>query len=102
EVVLLVVEGRPSEARYPHGPAQRPAFFVRLLPRLAAGVEGAVGDHLHRRVEVEVLPLRPVRTAVPDLREPGRAGHQRLAGTALRAQAAAIDRRIRVALDLDD
>ena len=76
--------------------------LVRLLPALAAGVEHAVGDHLHRRVEVEVLPLRPVRTAVPDRRDPGRAGDQRLARAALGAQPAAVDRRVRVALDLDD
>ena len=83
-------------------PAQRPAFGVDVLPGLAAGVEHAVGDHLHRRVELEVLPLRPVRTAVPDLRDAGRAGDQRLARAALGAEPAAVDRRVGVALDLDD
>src|SRR3712207_6428662 len=63
EVVLLVVEGRPSEARYPHGPVDALAV-VDVLPALAAGFQHAVGDHLHRRVEVEVLPLGPVRPAV--------------------------------------
>src|SRR6185312_10474258 len=101
EVVLLVVEGRPSEARYPHGAVDALAVDL-VLPALAAGVEHAVGDHVHRRVEVEVLPLRPVRTAVADLRLPGRAGDQLLARAALRAQPAAADRQVRVALDLDD
>jgi hypothetical protein len=44
----------------------------------------------------------PYGTAVADLRDPGRAGDQRLARAALRAQPPAADRRVRVALDLDD
>src|ERR671920_42694 len=90
EVVLLVVEGRPSEARYPHGPIDAPAL-VLVLPALAAGLQDAVGDHLHRRVEVEVLPVRPVRTAVLDRGDAGVAGDQLLARTALRAQPPAAD-----------
>lgn len=30
------------------------------------------GDHVHGGVEVEILPLRPVRPPVPDLGHPGR------------------------------
>ena len=67
-----------------------------------AGLDDPVGDHVHRGVEVEVLPLGAVRPPVADLRDPGRRGHQLLAGAALGAQPAARDRAGRVALDLDD
>ena len=38
----------------------------RVLPGPVAGVEDPVGDHVHRRVEVEVLPLGAVRAPVAD------------------------------------
>src|SRR4029450_3943763 len=53
-------------------------------------------------LEVQVLPLRPVRTAVLHGGDPRRAGHQRLARAALGAQPAAADGWVRGALDLDD
>src|SRR5215813_11578769 len=56
EVVLLVVEGRSTEAGDAHGAAG--AVAVRLpLPELLACRDDPVGDHVHRRLELEVLPL---------------------------------------------
>src|SRR4051794_14716059 len=101
EVVLLVVEGCPSEARYPHGPADLHAVLV-VLPGLGARPDHPVGDHLHRRVEVEILPLGPVRPAILDLRLAATAGDQLLGGTALGAEPPAADRRVGIAFDLDD
>ena len=40
---------------------------VLPLPALPAGGDDPVGDHVHRRVEVEVLPLGAVRPAVEHL-----------------------------------
>src|SRR4029079_6400955 len=55
EVVLLVVESRSSEARDAEGAAGTTSV-VLPLPELLAGLDHPVGDHVHRRVEVEVLP----------------------------------------------
>ena len=69
---------------------------------LLARVEHPVGDHVHRRVEVELLPLGGVRRAVAHLGQALRPGDQLLARRTLGAQAASRDRAVRVALDLDD
>ena len=62
-----------------------------------------VGDHVHRGVEVEVLPLGAARRGGSG---PGTRGAEPVdelqARGALRAQPAAADRRVGVALDLDD
>src|SRR5689334_871728 len=75
EEVLLVVERRATEVRE----AQRPADLLALelgLPALAAALDHPVGDHVHRGVEREVLPLGPVRPAVPDAVLAGVAGRE--------------------------
>src|ERR671920_546660 len=45
-----------------------------VLPGVVAGLDDPVRDHVHRDVEVEVLPLRRVGAAVADLGLPHRAG----------------------------
>src|SRR4029077_641055 len=102
QVVLFVVQGRAAEAGDPRGAAQRVPVRVGVLPAPAPGVEDPVGDHIHRRAQVELLPRGPVRRAVQHLLLPLRAGDELPAGRALRAQPPAGDRAVRVALDLDD
>src|SRR3712207_7128722 len=67
EVVLLVVERRAAEVGEPQRAVDLPAALVAVLPAVLAGADDAVGDHVHRRLEVELLPLRPVGAAVLDL-----------------------------------
>src|SRR6185503_2344594 len=100
QVVLLVVEGGAAEVGEAERAAQ-PFLAAHLLPAGLAGVEDAVGDHLHRLLEVELLPLGRVRAAVFDLLQPGARVDQLLGGAALGAEAPAGDRAVRVALDLD-
>src|SRR5213078_3278463 len=53
EVVLLVVEGRSSEAGDAHGAIERdlpPFALLAVLPRLPAGGDDPVGDHVHAPV----------------------------------------------------
>src|SRR5690606_17074244 len=91
EVVLLVVQGGPAEAAEPERAVQAPALVVEVLPAGVTGRQHAVGDHVHRRVEVEVLPLGPAGAAVADLLLPQRPGDQLLGRRAAGAQAAARD-----------
>src|SRR5699024_6262554 len=72
------------------------------LPVLAAGGDEAVCDHVHRDVELEVLPLGAVWPAIADLRLSQVGVGGLLAGRTLGAQPAARDRGVRVPLDLDD
>src|SRR4051794_31546608 len=102
EVVFLVVEGGSSEAGDPERPAYPPVLLVDLLPGVPTRFDDPVRDHVHRRVEVKVLPLGAERTAVADLREPQRARDQVLAGRPLRAQPAARHGAVGVPFDLDD
>ena len=76
--------------------------LVEVLPGVARVLDHSVGDHLHRGVELEVLPLGAVGPAVAHLRLAQRAGDEVLAGGALGTQPAARDRAVGVALDLDD
>src|SRR4051812_36412815 len=101
EVVLLVVQGRAAEA----GEAQRPPgpLALRLpLPRLVAGADDPVGDHVHRLVEVDPLPLRGVRSAIERVLLARLPRRQLQARAALGAQPTTADRGVGVALDLDD
>src|SRR5262249_21197662 len=103
QIVLLVVERRAPERPDPEGAPDRERPLVRLgrlLPGLGACREHAVGDHLHRLVEPELLPLGGVRPPVLHALLPERARHEALASRALRAEAAARERAVRVALDL--
>jgi hypothetical protein len=102
EVVLLVVEGRAAEAGDAHAAPERVALVVHVLPRLAPGGDHPVGDHVHRLVERQVLPLGGVRRPVPHLVLPLRTGDQGPCGGALGAQPASRDRRIGITLDLGD
>src|SRR5690606_34951311 len=102
QVVLLVVEGGAAEAREAHRPPDPQPVLGLPLPAGAARLDHPVGDHVHRRVEVEALPLGAVRAAVEDPVLPCRPGGQLEGGRALRAQPPPADRRVRVALDLDD
>src|SRR6185369_4030953 len=73
-----------------------------VLPGPRARLDDAVGDHLHRLLERELLPIGAVRPPVLDLVLAERVVRVRLRRGALRAQPAARDRARRVALDLDD
>ena len=77
-------------------------LLVALLPVALARGDHALGDHVHRRLELELLPLGAVRAAVagPSCSRPGLLD-QLARGRALRAQRALVDRRARVALDVD-
>src|SRR5205807_7731814 len=84
------------------GPVPDRGRAVEVLPGALARGDGAVGGHVHRLVEVEVLPLGRVRRAVADLRQPVRIGDQLLARRTLGAQAPPGDGAVGVALDLND
>src|SRR6185312_15352907 len=101
-VVLLIVEGRPAQVGDAHRPAQRAPLLVLVLPGVPAGRDDPVGDHVHRLVERERLPLGPVRPPVLHLVLAQRARHVATAGGSLRAQPAAGDGAVGVALDLGD
>ena len=102
QIVLLVVERRATQAGDAERPAQRPPLLVDVLPGLPPRLDHAVGDHVHRPVERELLPPRSVRAPVLDLVLAQRARHVVPRRGALRAQAAAGDRAVGVALDLRD
>src|SRR4051794_14534899 len=101
EVVLLVVQRRAAEV----GDAHRAVGAVPvqlLLPGLPARLDDPVGHHVQRLVQRQPFPVRAVRAAVQDVVAPGRAGGQLERAGALRAESSAVDRRVRIALDLDD
>src|SRR5690606_11206183 len=66
EVVLLVVQRGTAEAGDAHRAPDTVALVVEFLPGLAAGLQHAVDDHLHGRVEIEVFPFGAVGPAVAD------------------------------------
>ncbi len=59
-----------------HGAAQHPPQRIGVLLGPAPSVEHPVRDHVHRGVEVEILPVGGARTAVAHGRDPGGHGHQ--------------------------
>jgi hypothetical protein len=69
--------------------AQRPveavAMLVDVLPARVTGGDQPVGDHVHRRVEAELLPLGAVRPAVLDTVLAGRVTVELARGRALGA-----------------
>src|SRR5205807_81413 len=102
QVVLLVVERRAAEM----GEAQRAvdavAAAVAVLPAALARGDHALGDHVHRLLELELLPLA---AAGPPVADPGQATgllDELARGRALGAQRPLVDRRARIALDVDE
>ena len=71
-----------------------------LLPVVLARGDHALGDHVHRLLELELLPLGAARAAVLHLRQAARLLDQLARGGALGAERALVDRRARVALDV--
>src|SRR6185436_1501896 len=96
EVVLLVVERRAAEVREAERAIDAVAAVVAVLPAVLA-----LGDHVHRRLEVELGPLGRARRPVEDLRQPAGLLDELARGRALGAQRPLVDRRARVALDVD-
>src|SRR6185437_802632 len=103
QVVLFVVERGAAERSDAHATSRAPLLprlADVLLPALGARLHDPVGDHFHRRVEVEVFPFGAVRTAVAHRRDPRRGRDELGARTTFRAQPAAADRRVRISFDL--
>src|SRR5207247_7864295 len=101
QVVLFVVERRAAERRDRERAVERlPVLLV--LPRLRARRDDAVGDHVHRVLERQRLPRRSMGWPVLDAILAQRALDEVLRRRALRAEAPARDRALRVALDLRD
>ena len=57
EVVLLVVDRGAAQRAEPQRAVDAPAAFVGVLPARLARGDHALGDHVHRLLEVELLPL---------------------------------------------
>src|SRR5439155_5370554 len=102
EVVLLVVQSGAAEVADRHRAVGGIAVLGLTLPRLGARLDDAVGDHLHRVLERELLPLLAVRAPVLDPVLAQGAVRVALRGLTLGAQSAAGDRAGRVALDVGD
>src|SRR4051794_27746067 len=102
EVVLLVVERRAAEVREPHRPVDLPPLVVAVLPAVLAGGDDTLGDHVHRLLELDLLPLGPARLAVADLGEAAGLLDELPRRRPLRAERALVDRGARVALDVDE
>src|SRR4029079_12640713 len=86
QVVLFVVERRAAEVADRERPICRVAGLRLLLPALLARADDALGDHLHRLIERQLLPARAVGTAILDLVFPQRALHVALRGLPLRTK----------------
>src|SRR5207253_8883316 len=90
EVVLLVVEGRSSEAGEAQGALERQLLLlVHLLPRGLPGGEDTVGEHVHGLVEGQLFPLGPEGSPVADPVLAAGVADQLLARCPLGAEAAA-------------
>src|SRR3954449_9066675 len=85
EVVLLVVQRRAAEVGEAERPLQATSLGIAVVPGPSAGVEQPVGDHVHRRLELELLPPGPVWAPVLDLQLAPRVGDEAQRGRALRA-----------------
>jgi len=94
------VAGRIVE-KVPNRSGQERGVADHLAGVDVSGVDDAVDDHVHGALEREVLPRGAAGAAVAHRRHPPVAVDELLAGAALRAQPAAGDRGVGVALDLD-
>ena len=81
--------------------ARLPVAAPTPSPR-ARVCDHSLGDHVHRGVEVQALPVGAVRSAVEHVVLARVTGRQLQRRRALRAQPAAADRRVGIALDLHD
>src|SRR5918998_2850461 len=102
EVVLLVVYRRPTDGGDRKRAVELPALLVCLLKGLIARPLEPVGDHIHRLVQGELLPLLGVGPTVLDLgpavRRVDHPGDRR----ALWAKRAGVYRAVGVTLDVYD
>src|SRR5205085_1156211 len=107
EIVLLVVERRPAEVGDSQGPVDADSLVfgarrLALLPGFVAGAPDALGDHLHRLLERDGFPPlaagRPVEHPLFAMVAGDELERRRSLGT----EASLGDRRIGVALDVDD
>ena len=96
QVVLFVVERRAAEVREAQRAVHSPAVIVSVLPAALARSYDALGDHVHRLLEFQLLPIGAARPPVLDPCEPARLLHQLTRGGALGAQSPLVDRRARV------
>src|SRR5215210_7691316 len=102
EVVLLVVYRRAPDGGDGHRAAYLHALLVGVFPVLVARLLEPVGDHVHRLVERQLLPLLGVGPAVLDLRPAVRRVHHPVDSRALGTQGTGVDGAIRVALYVYD
>src|SRR3954470_20404191 len=102
QVVLLVVERGAAEVREAECAIDPMPVVVALLPALLAGRDRPLGDHVHRPVELELLPLGAAGPAIAHLRQAARLLDELARRGPLRAQRALVDGRARVALDIDE
>src|SRR6185312_4836544 len=64
QIVLLVVERRAAEVREPQRAVHAPAVSVGVLPAALARRYDPFGDHVHRALELQLLPLGAPRPTV--------------------------------------
>src|SRR5581483_8787974 len=102
QIVLLAVQRGPTEEVHAERALERLTVVRFLLPGLVAGLDDPLGDHVGGLFEADVLPVGRPGAAVLDPGLAHRRVDQLLGGGSLRAQPAARDRRVLVALDLDD
>src|SRR5262249_23634306 len=100
QVVLFVVERRAAQVRDRRALHEGLAV-ARFLEVAIARAPDAIGDHAHRRLETDLLPLARVRGAVLHARRPGGMREQLERRSAFRTQVSLGDRRLGVALDGD-
>src|SRR5437588_7213808 len=89
QVVLLRIERRPTQEVQTKRPLERLTVLGLLLPRLLAGPDDPVGDHLGRPLKRDVLPVASARPAVLHPGLPHRRVDELLGGGTLRAEPAA-------------
>src|SRR5260370_8732372 len=87
QVVLLGIQRRAAQEVDAQRPLEQLPVLVLLLPGLRTGADHAVGDHVRRLLERDVLPLAASRPAVLDARFPHRAVDHLFPARSLAAQA---------------
>src|SRR5713101_950843 len=100
QVVFFIVERRPTEMRHRSG-VHHPFAVTLFLKGAFPGVPDALGDHIHRRLEVQVLPCGRVRPPILDLSLPARVRQELETVRAFGAEPPARNRRLRVTFNGD-